>query len=408
MKQQHYLDLVYLQAVQRNRFNAFIGVLEAPVCIQSMSEKSDCNAGSLPENPIRLECAIIGVGERARQQKMLQESEINLKTCLEEFNANANISSTAIEGCGLKFLSSKIREHYQDEGKRYNKLPVRLIGKQAIALARYSYRLVDTLVCKDESEAQVAKRLALGKAGEYLRNAGEIFNQTSVNSVLLHELKEACEIYFNLLSLFFPDSVNVTVWTIGYAIPYHAKLLFEKYGIGYGIVSLQAKEAKHAGIKQDLAHTNRSNATNACGKWWQVMRQNYVQSFYLPEHHPMPSLYSSHFQSRSPPHTKLSDMCKCGRQKVNDEIYCDNCLLSNDVVTCAKEKKLTDTVLCALKPVVCNICDSRFADSKTLLSHQKCHHVNGVNSVHINPRDMTVHSLKEALKIRGLSTDELI
>lgn len=60
---------------------------------------------------------------------MLQESEINLKTHLDEFNVNTNISSTAIESCGLKFVSSKIREHYQDEDKRYNKLPVRLIGK---------------------------------------------------------------------------------------------------------------------------------------------------------------------------------------------------------------------------------------------------------------------------------------
>lgn len=147
---------------------------------------------------------------------------------------------------------------------------------------------------------------------------------------------------FNLLSLFFPGSVNVTVWTVGYAIPCHAKLLFEEYGIGYGMVSLQAKEAKHAGIKQDLTHTNRSNATNTCGKWWQDMPQNYVQSFYLPEHYPMPSPCSSHFQSRSPPHTKLYNMCKCVRQKVSDEIYCDQCLLSNNVVTCGKEKKLTD------------------------------------------------------------------
>ena len=86
------------------------------------------------------------------------------------------------------------------------------------------------------------------------------------------------------------------------------------------------------------------------------MLQEYVQSFYLPEHYPMPSPYSSHFQSRSPespPHTKLSNMCKCGRQKVSDEIHCDHCLLSNNVVTCRKQKKLTDAVLCALKPVVC-------------------------------------------------------
>ena len=37
---QHYLDLVYLQAVQRNRFDDFIAALEEPVCIEtSVSEK---------------------------------------------------------------------------------------------------------------------------------------------------------------------------------------------------------------------------------------------------------------------------------------------------------------------------------------------------------------------------------
>ena len=50
---------------------------------------------------------------------------------------------------------------------------MRLIGNQAIGLARYSYRLVDTLRYDNESEAQKIKRFALGKIGEYLRNAGE-------------------------------------------------------------------------------------------------------------------------------------------------------------------------------------------------------------------------------------------
>ena len=56
-----------------------------------------------------------------------------------------------------------------------------------------------------------------------------------------------------------------------------------------GIVSLQAKEAKHSGVKEDLTLTNRSNVSTATGKWWQVMRSNYVRSFYLAEHQPMPS-----------------------------------------------------------------------------------------------------------------------
>lgn len=61
--------------------------------------------------------------------------------------------------------------------------------------------------------------------------------------------------------------MNVTTWTVGYAIPYHANLLFKLYKVGYGIVSLQAKEAKHSGVKDDLTLTNRSTAITPIGKW---------------------------------------------------------------------------------------------------------------------------------------------
>ena len=57
--------------------------------------------------------------------------------------------------------------------------------------------------------------------------------------------------------------VNVIVWTVAYAIPYHpAKLYDNYYKVGYGIISLQAKEAKHSGVKNDLDLTNRSNAAS--------------------------------------------------------------------------------------------------------------------------------------------------
>ena len=84
-------------------------------------------------------------------------------------------------------------------------------------------------------------------------------------------MKEMCSMYFNLMSLFFSSSVNVTTWTIGYAIPYHANLLFTRYRLGYGIVFSQAKEAKHSGVKEDLTLTKWSNVSTATGKWWQVM-----------------------------------------------------------------------------------------------------------------------------------------
>ena len=59
--------------------------------------------------------------------------------------------------------------------------------------------------------------------------------------------------------------MNVTVWMVAYAMPYHVAELYEYYKVGYGIISLQAKEAKHSGVKNDLDLINRSNATSDKG-----------------------------------------------------------------------------------------------------------------------------------------------
>lgn len=71
-------------------------------------------------------------------------------------------------GCGLGYLVPFIKEHYADENKRYNQLPILLIGDQAISLGRYGYWLIDGLECADESPAQHLRTLALGRIVLYL------------------------------------------------------------------------------------------------------------------------------------------------------------------------------------------------------------------------------------------------
>lgn len=106
-------------------------------------------------------------------------------------------------GCGLVYLASVVKEHYGDESQRHNKLPVRLIGDQAIALANFSYRLIDSLKISEESPAQKLKRLVLGKIAQFLRNAGALFNKIEISAVDLGQLKEFCTLYFNLYVFFF-------------------------------------------------------------------------------------------------------------------------------------------------------------------------------------------------------------
>jgi hypothetical protein len=139
---------------------------------------------------------------------------------------------------------------------------------------------------------------------------------------------------------------------MGYAIPYHTKLLYETYKVGYGIISLPAKESKHAGLKDELGLTNRSNKDSVHGKWWQIMRSNYVRAFYLPEHQPSPASYTSHFKSRIPPHCENPTSCECGREKQTVQLSCLVCGSSSTATECAQAQSLTPEAIVILKPIV--------------------------------------------------------
>ena len=395
---QHILNMIYKEALQRNTVDLFLEVLSSPV---DTTEIANIRLSRPQLTTPHQE----GVGERVRQVDIVNRQA-------EVFNENMQAASVTPDvsgrkpGCGLSFVASKIREHHNDKDHRANNLSTRLIGEQAIALAKYSYRLIDALEITDESSAQKMKRQALGKAAEHLRNAGTLFNKVDTNLREVEQINENLTTYFNLLSLFYSSSVNITVWTVAYAIPYHASLLFEKYNIGFGILSLQAKESKHSGIKHDLVLTNRSRSTGKLGKWWQVMRANYVRAFYLPEHHPMPSMYISHYESRMPSHITKADNCQCGRKKSSpEEQLCNFCVECKTVLECAAKQQLLPAVIEILKPVACPLCEERFADKPSCDQHVTFVHSKGMQSSReINPRALIVSELKRELSRRGLVT----
>lgn len=246
----------------------------------------------------------------------------------------------------------------------------------------------------------------MGKAAKHLRNAGTLFNKVDTNSIEIEQLKDNLTTYFNLLAYFLPTSVNVTAWTVAYTIPYHASLLYDKYSIGFGILSLQAKESKHWGIKHDLLLTNRSRSTGTLGKWWQVMRANYVRAFYLPEHHPMPSMYIFHYESRMPPQVAKPHYCQCGRKKSDpEEQFCAFCVDCGTVLNCDSKKELNQMALELLKPICCSLCGERFPDQASREQHVTFIHTKGMQSSrHINANELSVTALRQELKKRGLST----
>ena len=163
---QHLLNLTYQEAVMRGVVSEFLHILSSPIThamhtVQPLQSPMTCysNAGNTS-----------GVGSRVRECELASKAATELHTNLNAM-ASAPSSRSNSLGCGLPFVSGKIKEHFEVKEKRQNQLSVRLIGAQAIGLARYCFRLIDTLETEDESPSQRIKRLALGKVAQYLRDA---------------------------------------------------------------------------------------------------------------------------------------------------------------------------------------------------------------------------------------------
>ena len=307
-------------------------------------------------------------------------------------------------GCDLGNVASRVHEHYSDAKVRHNKLPVRMIGSQCIKLAQNVHSLVDTLKIENEQGPQIVKRLAIGKICQALRDIGTLMNKVNVNESYPVQLSCLCTKFFNLYALFVKESCQSTVWTLGYALPYHARLLHSKYGVGYGILSMQGKESKHAQIKQELRNqSNRSQQQNENGKWFQLMRSHYIRTMYLPYHFPVPSVYHSHFQSR----VKLQpegSFCTCSRPLNDDQMFCEFCISSLGVVECALEGKLTEAMLAILMPLCCPDCGDRFPDKVQLNQHANTHLEPAKQPMlQINPSTLKVAELRKMLQDQGLS-----
>ena len=73
--------------------------------------------------------------------KQLENLEESVKKAAQS-EGDSNRDSDTNVGCGLAFVARAIRLHYKDKYKKSNNLPIRLIGRQAIALALAKLSLI--------------------------------------------------------------------------------------------------------------------------------------------------------------------------------------------------------------------------------------------------------------------------
>ena len=121
--------------------------------------------------------------------------------------------------------------------------------------------------------------LSLYKMGIHLRNSISLASRVSdICNTDLSKLECECKQYFNLSSLF--HSVNVSVWSMGHAVPFHTKQLVEDLGVGLGINSMQGRESKHQQIASFAEFALVKN------RWEKVFRHEYMSLIWLRKQTP--------------------------------------------------------------------------------------------------------------------------
>ena len=147
------------------------------------------------------------------------------------------------------------------------------------------------------------------------------------------------------------EGVNPTVWTLGYAIPYHTNQLLEKLGCVFGLNSMHGREAKHVKLAKYVENT--CNVKKSM-RWWIVFRHEFVCLLWLREMDPYSVSYRQEKKkgcdSYIPNRVKDNDtrFCYCGFPKLNaNDEGCTVC--TGSVMQLVKQSVATGKVNTELK-----------------------------------------------------------
>ncbi len=161
-------------------------------------------------------------------------------------------------------------------------------------------------------------RALLSHAGLLLRDLSAELAKIHVAPDYPERIKEKCRSFYTMRCL--TGHAVLSDWTLAYPVPYHAKQIYDKYGFGYGIVSMQGREAKHRRIKSYIKNTKRDITT-----WPKVFEHEYIQTIYLPAESESQDHFVIKPQRASERFVPVigRDQCYCGVQLVNN--ICPSC-----------------------------------------------------------------------------------
>ncbi|XP_064652953.1 uncharacterized protein LOC135503337 [Lineus longissimus] len=155
---------------------------------------------------------------------------------------------------------------------------IRFTGEESLKFCREFYHLIAACVQSDGQtpDFQSFRLLVLHQMCLVGRDAIALMSQMKFSMYDLQCLKEKCETYHRIHAMFLAH-VSLTTWHAGYIVPYHAGLVYLKFGTGLGINTLQGREAKHKQI------ANYGKFSTPGNKWECIFRHEIAQLIWLPD-----------------------------------------------------------------------------------------------------------------------------
>ena len=164
------------------------------------------------------------------------------------------------------------------------------------------------------------KLLPIVFIGTKLRGCGAIFSMYHLTEQDLAKLPELCHDYFTAVALF-GSSVSGTVWCFGHLVHAHSKQMFDKYGTGLGINTMQGREAKHVQIASFARNSQYKQ------RWYQVFRHDHISKLWLPIKQPSLLAYYQSHDTLIPTRIRTDPQhpCYCGLSKEAETEQCFFC-----------------------------------------------------------------------------------
>ena len=239
-------------------------------------------------------------------------------------------------------LKKQLGKWIIEDRSRDKDFSYRLTGKDSKLVLHGFMFLVDAIKGDSENPTLLMKLICIVFIAIKLRDCASRFSMYHITPPVVQELQEISHDYFTAVVLF-TGKVSGTVWSIGHLAPVHTQWMFDRYGTGLGINSMQGREAKHVQIA--------SYAKNSLFKerWPQVFRHDYISKLWLPTHQPSLLTYHQAKDSLIPSRvtTDPQHYCYCGFPKVecNEKCYYCSHPFMAEVTWSVKEGKPTKECL---------------------------------------------------------------